>query len=260
MRQSGRLRTIACGEGELTYELTRKQVKNVNLRVREDGVVCVSANPRVPLAWIDAFVSSKADFIARARERIALAQSRAPQALRYENGARLALLGRTFTIVIMEAREESLCQEGDLLHLRVRDAGDASHIRSLLERYLADLTRTVFEAALARYCPLLAAYDVRMPALRIRTMKSRWGSCLPQKGIVTLNARLISHPLACIEYVAAHELCHLVQPDHSARFYALLSSIMPDWKCRKALLTSHNGNPQESNSVLSASNSREESP
>lgn len=260
MRQTGRLHTIACGEGELTYELTRKQVKNVNLRVRADGCVCVSASPRVPLASIDAFVGSKADFIVRAREKIALAQSRAPQPPRYENGARFPFLGQTLTLWIIEAREESLSREGGLLRLLVRDAGDASRVQALVERYFADLTGRVFGEALARYCPLLAAYDVRMPALRIRAMKTRWGTCLPQKGIVTLNARLVGYPLACIEYVAAHELCHLVHPDHSARFYALLSSLLPDWKRRKALLRRPAGNLEEENSVLSVSSPREEPP
>ena len=55
--------------------------------------------------------------------------------------------------------------------------------------------------------------------LCIRPMKSRWGSCIPAKGKVTLNAHLMKKPFACIEYVAAHELCHLLVPNHGPAFY-----------------------------------------
>ncbi len=61
-------------------------------------------------------------------------------------------------------------------------------------------------------------------------MKSRWGSCLPGKGIITLNKRLLEAPRGCIQYVILHELCHLIHPDHSKRFYGLLAAWMPDWK------------------------------
>ena len=75
-----------------------------------------------------------------------------------------------------------------------------------------------------------------MPALRIRSMETRWGSCLAQKGIITLNKRLLEAPRHCIEYVVMHELCHFLHPDHSKRFYAFLTTLMPDWRERKSIL------------------------
>ena len=84
--------------------------------------------------------------------------------------------------------------------------------------------------------PLFKKYGIEKPALRIRDMETRWGSCLAKKGIVTLNKRLLEAPRNCIEYVVMHELCHFMHPNHSKYFYAFLSMLMPDWKERKQFL------------------------
>lgn len=104
------------------------------------------------------------------------------------------------------------------------------------ELELDALCGDVFARALARMHPPFLGLGVPMPALRLRRMKTLWGSCLPGKGIITLNKRLISAPAACLDYVVTHELCHLIHPNHSKQFYALLTQMMPDWRARKATL------------------------
>lgn len=73
------------------------------------------------------------------------------------------------------------------------------------------------------------------PPLRLMRMKTQWGSCSP-KGVIYLNPALIRAPRHCIEYVILHELCHLVEHNHSKRFYQLLTQNMSDWKEAKAIL------------------------
>ncbi len=68
-------------------------------------------------------------------------------------------------------------------------------------------------------------------------MKRRWGS-LSRSGVITLNIMLVMAPMECIDYVVAHELCHLVHKNHGPQFYTLLDRIMSDWRQRKALLES----------------------
>lgn len=79
-------------------------------------------------------------------------------------------------------------------------------------------------------------YGFAMPELRIRKMKSQWGNCRKERGIITLNAYLYGMPLECTELVAAHELSHMVESNHSPAFYAVLAKTMPDWKSRDAEL------------------------
>lgn len=77
---------------------------------------------------------------------------------------------------------------------------------------------------------------VRVKKLAFRDMKSRWGSCQPATGRVCINTRLALYPPSCLEYVVVHELVHMLEPSHNARFHALMSEYLPDWKERRKLL------------------------
>lgn len=195
--QAAVIRTVDAGNGVIAYELTRKRVKNLNLRVGRDGGVRVSAPARTSLAYIDAFVAARADFIRKAQERLRGEQNR---------------------IETMPDVPEEMC-------------------------------RRRFQAVLDSLLPRLEGFDLPPVTLKLRTMKSRWGSCAWGTGTVTLNRRLYFAPPECLEYVALHELCHFVHHDHSPRFHALLDRLMPDWKRRKARLerwnTGADGGPED---------------
>ncbi len=72
--------------------------------------------------------------------------------------------------------------------------------------------------------------------LRMRSMTSRWGSCIPAKRIICINSRLIDHPNECLDYVIIHELAHLTHPNHSKFFWDLVAAYCPDWKYLRTLL------------------------
>ena len=72
-------------------------------------------------------------------------------------------------------------------------------------------------------------FNLAAPTLEIRRMKSRWGSCT-RAGKITLNLRLMHVAKTEIDYVIVHELCHLVEHNHSKRYYALLDRMLPDWR------------------------------
>jgi len=73
------------------------------------------------------------------------------------------------------------------------------------------------------------------PVWQLLMMRKQWGSCSP-KGKLSLNPHLVKAPRECIEYVIYHELCHLQEHNHSKRFYALLTDLMPEWKSVKLKL------------------------
>ncbi len=186
-------RTVCAGGKNIKYILERKQVKNINLRVRPDGGVRVSAGPWVDASQIDDFVLSKAEFVLKAMKR-------------FEGTAEAE---RQFQVELSKAK-----------------AGE--------ESLLADVS--IFTEILDEFYPAFIPYGVKKPKLRVRTMKSCWGSCLVNKGIITLNRKLLMKPRDCIEYVVVHELCHFIHPNHSKQFYGFMEQFMPDWKERKARL------------------------
>lgn len=103
----------------------------------------------------------------------------------------------------------------------------------MMSKWLKQYQITVFEELLKEKYLLFEKYGVTYPILKIRYMTSRWGSCQPKKGIITLNSKLIEAPRSCIEYVILHELVHFIHPNHSRRFWDFVAMMMPDWKERK---------------------------
>ena len=186
-------RTVCAGGKKIKYILERKQVKNINLRVRPDGSVRVSASSRIDTSYIDDFVLSKVEFILKALERFESAET----------------TERQFQEELVKAKSGQ-------------------------ESLLAD--PAIFTEILDEVYPAFIPYGIARPKLRIRTMKSCWGSCLVNKGIITLNRKLLMKHRECIEYVVVHELCHFIHPNHSKEFYKFMEQFMPDWKERKVRL------------------------
>ena len=219
-------RVLTAKGHEILFYLERKPVKNLNLRVRKDGSVWVSADPGVPCEEIDAFVASKAPYIQKALDHFHKMAQYRPQPKQYVSGEAFNILGRGLRLQVTQAAKDSISAYGVYIHLAVRDLHEIERSRGGAGGGGGGGARG----------PAGRRYGAQKPSLRIRDMETRWGSCLAKKGIITLNKRLLEAPRHCIEYVVMHELCHLVHPNHSRQFYAFLSMLMPDWKERKQYL------------------------
>ena len=229
-------RCVTAEENQITYFLEQKQVKNMNLRIRKDGSVYVSANPSVPVEEVDAFVIRKGDYIMKAVNQFHQMQMYRPEPKRYVSGETFCIQGRGVRLAVSKDQKDSLTTDGVYLYLKVKDPDDYEKKHRMVTKYLDQQCREVFQEELNHLYPVFQKYEVAKPQLRIRDMDTRWGSCLAGKGIITLNKRLLEAPRNCIEYVVMHELCHLVHPNHSKHFYQFLTMMMPDWKQRKEAL------------------------
>ena len=230
------VRTIQSPSGCITYTLERKDVKNLNLRIRKDGSVYVSVNHKTPLGRIDEFVVSKDSFISNAQERFREMEQLRPAPKQYVSGETFYIQGRGLRLQVISADKEFIDTDGIYIRLHVKDPENIERKERLVKRFLHKQCVAVFSQTLDQLYPLFEKYGVSRPVLRIRDMETRWGSCLAKKGIITLNMRLLEAPQNCIEYVVMHELCHFIHPNHSRNFYGFLAMLMPDWKERKRML------------------------
>lgn len=229
-------RSVTFEGEEITYFLERKNVKNLNLRIRRDGVVYVSAASFVPVSEIDSFLCKREQFILRAVRKFSKYHERISQPKRYVSGETFYLLGRGLRLKVSVSERDEVFTDGVYIFLETRKMDDIEKKKRLIDRFFKDRCIEVFGEILDELYPKLGKYGVKYPALRIRDMKSRWGTCSYNKNVITINRRLIEMPRNCIEYVVVHELCHFVHPDHSKDFYNFLTMMMPDWREKKFYL------------------------
>jgi len=214
------------------FELRRgPRRRSLAIEVHPDLRVVVRAPRRCPQAEIEGFVNERIDWIQRqlAHFRAHPRRGREPD---HAPGSEHAYLGRIYRLRFSPAtRTPVTLTAGELVIGQPDDCAPAT-ARRLLDTWYRAQARAVFAATLAR-ChahPRFARYPC--PKLAIRAMRTRWGSLGPQRGM-TLNLALIRAPLACLEFVVMHELCHLRYRGHGKGFYRLLDAVAPAWRAHK---------------------------
>ena len=229
-------RVIHCSGASIVYHLERKDVRNLNLRIKKDGSVWASASPDITSSRIDEFVLSKEAYIFSALKQFQTIEQYKAQPKQYVSGETFNILGHGLRLKVSQGCQNEVSSDGVLLTLIVKDPCVFDIRQRTVQRFLTKRCREVFGEILNERYPLFRKYGVSMPELHIREMETRWGSCSVKRGVITLNKRLLEAPRDCIEYVIVHELCHLIHPNHSKWFYEFLTMLMPDWKERKKAL------------------------
>lgn len=229
-------RTVFYEGSKISYQLEQKPVKNLNLRIHKDCKVYVSANPEVPVNKVDEFVVSKGRYICSAQKKFGEMALYSPKPKQYVSGETFYILGKGVRLKVEQASHNTISSDGVYLNLCIKDPQDFEKKKRMVSHFLDCQCDTTFGEVMSEIYPVFQKYGVAVPVLRFRNMETRWGSCLPRKGIITLNKRLLEAPRHCIEYVVMHEFCHFIHPDHSKHFYAFLTMLMPDWKERKRIL------------------------
>lgn len=233
-------RQVDCERGMITYILTRKKVKNVNLRIKQDGRVLVSAGNRVPADFIDGLIRQKQEFIFSALakyEEIRKQGGDIPK--QYVSGESYRILGRNLQLKVIKVEKkenERVYADEKNIYMEVRDVDDFRHKEIVMMRWMKAYRMSVFKELVEETYERFRKYNVVFPVLKVRSMTSRWGSCQPGKGVITLNSSLIAAPRHCIEYVVVHEFAHFIHPNHSKQFWDFMTMMMPDWRVRKAEL------------------------
>lgn len=220
----------------ISFVLLRKSVKNINLHIKPDMTVMVSANENVPLDSVIGFVRQKAAWILKNLKFFEDVQPEVRRVKEYVSGESFKYLGKQYRLRVEESEVERVKDDRGLIYLFVKDKQDSNRKKKLFEEWMRSRAEEVFNESLDKMYTIVQKYNVRKPKMMIRTMKARWGSCLSDSHAILLNSELIKAPKYCIDYVVLHELIHFLYKNHDHQFYSFLSALMPDWKQRKAIL------------------------
>lgn len=221
----------------IDFVVTRKKVKNVNLHVKPDMTIEVTANERVPIDFISNFVKSKGSWILKHVGNFKEVQPYKQSEREYVSGESFKYLGKQYRLRVQQTSEEEMVKYfRGFIYLHVKDPNNFSRKAKLMEEWYRKKARIIFNESLEKMYPSLPKYGVEKPKIDIRLMKARWGSAQTEKKTILLNSELIKAPKYCIDYVVLHELIHFMYNDHSENFYQMLYTLMPDWEKRKEIL------------------------
>ena len=230
------LRTINADGNTINYTLERKPVKNINLRIKADQCVFVSAPKDVAAKLVDAFVIEKSAYILRAIKRFKDKKRFETLDNSFVDGESVKLFGRNMRLKIKTASKNAVESDESYVTLFVKDSKNVEMKKRLLDVWLRKKCMEEVTAICKKVYPKVKKYGIEFPEIQMREMVSRWGSCSPKKGFVTFNTALVTMPVSCIEYVVTHEFTHFLYPNHSKKFYEQLATFMPDWEERKRRL------------------------
>ncbi len=162
--------------------------------------------------------SHSAWLLARIAERPAI-----PPPLR--DGTEVPWRGERVVLRVRRGRGAARLEGGELT-IAASDPADPVAVGRALERAARAEARRLLELEVAETA---AELDVRPTALAVRDPRTRWGSATSQ-GRLSFSWRLVLAPPAVLRYVAVHEVCHLVEPNHQRPFWALVEQLMPDYR------------------------------
>lgn len=215
----------------LEYILDRGDRRNIYIAVKDDEVVL--RMPRyAPLETGERFLKEKSSWVMKSmikRQRAA-----APEV--YREGMSFSLGGEEFTVAAVEAERYFAPRFSDgRLELAVSGralADREGYIDAQAKKAVAARTRELISGSFSSLAPQLGLYPNKVT---IKKMTASWGRC-SSTGNISINSAIVFFDRECIDYVVAHELCHLRYMDHSPDFWALVSTVCPEWKRIRAKL------------------------
>ena len=213
--------------GDITVDVILKDIKNVHLSVYPPtGRVRISAPMRMRADTIRVFAISKLDWIKQQQKKL-YAQERETRRDFVERESHY-LWGKRFLLVVSEVDEPpSVEVKHNRILLQVRPRSDLAKRNAVVEQWYREQLKNAVPQLLAQWQPLL---KVRVEQIFVQRMKTRWGSCNHYSQTIRLNTELAKKPAECLEYILVHEMLHLLEPTHNARFVALMNQFMPKWE------------------------------
>ena len=200
----------------------RKNMKNIYLKVEKNADVVVSAPPRTPNYLIKKLIRDNIDEIKLRRNNILTNGYTVKQ---YVTGEKHIIFGREFVLEERLGNKNvvKLSDDKIILVIKDKDQDREQIVTSFLRKVL-------YNKALEFINKYEKIMGVHAEQLRIKKMKTRWGTCNIEAKRIWINYELVKYPIECLEHIVVHELTHLLETNHTPRFYALLGKYYPNFR------------------------------
>ncbi len=227
--------SIQYGKKEIIFKLEHVDRKTLQINVCPDLSVEVKAPKEAEFSKIMAKVKKRAKWITKQQMYFTQFLPLQPPR-RFLSGETHRYLGRQCRLKIIKSFERKVKMSGGFINIYLQNPNNSKEVKKMVTEWYRNHAEGIYQDILNNCQNVLQSLKVDQPDLKIRFMKTRWGSC-SKNGKITLNSELIKAPKNCIRYVIIHELCHLKEFQHSKKFYKLLDQCCPEWKQNKEKLS-----------------------
>lgn len=222
----------------LEYAIVRSSRKSIGLEVSPGNGLLIRAPERVSRKRIKQVIRDKAPWILKKLEEVKEIKPE-PEPLEFVTGEKIPYLGDYYNILIKEVqgcKKPEIVLNNEYFSITINNTVEREErrqiVRDALVSWYKKQARLVINKRITIYQDKIGRKPVRV---RIKNQKKRWGSC-SSKGNLNFNWRLIMGPISVLDYLLAHELAHLVHPNHSKEYWKLIRSIMPEYQESKQWL------------------------
>jgi predicted metal-dependent hydrolase len=213
--------------GDLTIDITRKDIKNVHLSVHPpDGRVSLSAPLNTRLEVARAYAISKLSWIRLQQEKLAKQSREKPR--EFVKRESHYLWGRRYLLnILLTDHKPKVIIDHKRIHLHVKPNATKDQKEKILYEWQKSLLHQFIQDVIPKWEKTLG---VKVHAYFVQKMKTKWGSCNHKSQNIRLNTELVKKPKDLVEYVIVHEMLHLLVPTHNDYFLALMDKYYPNWR------------------------------
>jgi predicted metal-dependent hydrolase len=219
--------------GDIAVDVVLKDIKNVHLSVYPPtGRIRISAPKRLSLDTIRVFAISKLGWIKQQQKKLREQERETPR--EYLNRESHYVWGKRYLLkIVAEHGTPRIELKHNKMVLTVRPTAGDETKEAIVARWYREQIKAAVPGLISKWEPLVG---VKLKRVFVREMKTKWGSCNPQQASIRLNTDLAKKPLECLEYIVVHEMIHVLESTHNARFIDLMDRLMPQWRLRRMQL------------------------
>jgi predicted metal-dependent hydrolase len=213
--------------GDITVEVTQKDIKNVHLSVYPPfGQVKIAAPERMDLDTIRIYAISKLTWIRKQQAKIKSQKREAPR--EYLTKESHYYFGKRYLLKVIEHNLSPVVKlKHNTIELYIRPDTSTEKRKEILEEWYRAQLKVKIPELISKWETVM---DVQVNDYGIKKMKTKWGTCNIGAKRIWLNLELAKKPVCCLEYIIIHEMTHLLERNHNTRFVALMNSFLPNWK------------------------------
>jgi predicted metal-dependent hydrolase len=213
--------------GDITVEVTQKDIKNVHLSVYPPlGQVKIAAPIRMDLDTIRIYAITKLSWIRKQQIKIKAQKREAPR--EYLTKESHYFLGKRYLLKVIENNSTPIVKlKHNTIELYIRPETDTAKRKEILDEWYRAKLKEMIPIIISKWEKVM---KVEVKEFGVKKMKTKWGTCNIEAQRIWLNLELAKKPSSCLEYIIIHEMTHLLERNHNTRFVALMNQFMPNWK------------------------------